>query len=50
MSTTVAPPTLGVDHEGHTVRRIENVPGRLGSWPVNAVRARIGMPWRLRLG
>jgi preprotein translocase subunit SecA len=47
--STVAPPTLGVDHEGHAVRKIENVPGRLGSWPVNAVRARVGLPWRRRL-
>jgi preprotein translocase subunit SecA len=47
--STVAPPTLGIDHEGHAVRQIENVSGRLGSWPVNFVRARIGLPWRRRL-
>jgi preprotein translocase subunit SecA len=47
--STVAPPTLGVDHEGHAVRQIENMPGRLGSWPVNVVRARISLPWRRRL-
>jgi preprotein translocase subunit SecA len=43
------PPKLGVDHEGHAVRMIENVPGRLGSWPANVVRARVSWPWRRRL-
>src|SRR5687768_14665765 len=47
--STVAPPTLGIDHEGHYVRKIENVPGRLGPWPLNVVRARIGLPWKRRL-
>jgi preprotein translocase subunit SecA len=31
------------------VRRIENVPGRLGSWTSNAIRSRIALPWRRRL-
>src|SRR4051812_33165679 len=47
--STVAPPTLGIDHEGHVVRQIENVPGRLGPWPLNAARARVGLPWKRRL-
>jgi len=47
--STVAPPTLGIDHEGHAVRKIENVPGRLGPWASNAVRARVALPWRRRL-
>ncbi|MBA4187348.1 MAG: preprotein translocase subunit SecA [Planctomycetaceae bacterium] len=33
----------------HPVRKIENVPGRLGSWAANVVRARIALPWRRRL-
>jgi preprotein translocase subunit SecA len=30
-------------------RPIENVPGRLGGWPVNATVARVGLPWQRRL-
>ena len=31
------------------VRRIENTPGRLGPPPLNAVVARVGVPWKRRL-
>ncbi len=31
------------------VRTIENVPGRLGSWPRNVLLAQVGMPWQRRL-
>ncbi|HEY1186077.1 MAG TPA: preprotein translocase subunit SecA [Gemmata sp.] len=30
-------------------RKIENTPGRLGTWPVNSAVARIGTPWNRRL-
>jgi preprotein translocase subunit SecA len=30
-------------------RAIENVPGRLGAWPVNAAVAQVGPPWKRRL-
>lgn len=30
-------------------RKIENTPGRLGSWPVNTAVARVGTPWTRRL-
>ncbi|MFM8271089.1 MAG: preprotein translocase subunit SecA [Gemmata sp.] len=30
-------------------RRVENTPGRLGAWPVNAVVSRVGPPWKRRL-
>ena len=29
-------------------RLIANVPGRLGLWPVNVIRARVAMPWKRR--
>jgi preprotein translocase subunit SecA len=35
--------------EEEPVRVIENVPGRLGGWPVNATVARVGLPWQRRL-
>jgi preprotein translocase subunit SecA len=35
--------------EVEPVRRIENVPGRLGTWPVNAAVAQVGPPWKRRL-
>jgi preprotein translocase subunit SecA len=44
----VASPSLGIDREGHTVRVIENVPGRVGSWWSNVFRARVDVPWRRR--
>src|SRR5262245_23530721 len=31
------------------VRKIENIPGRLGGWSVNAAVAQIGLPWQRRL-
>ncbi|MBY0458491.1 MAG: preprotein translocase subunit SecA, partial [Gemmataceae bacterium] len=30
-------------------RRIENVAGRLGTWPVNSTVSRVGLPWHRRL-
>jgi preprotein translocase subunit SecA len=47
MST--AAPSLPAEQHAHPVRKIENVPGRLGSLPHNMVQARIGLPWRRRL-
>jgi preprotein translocase subunit SecA len=46
MSTAAA---LPAEHAPHPVRKIENVPGRLGPWSLNAVRARVGLPWKRRL-
>src|SRR4051812_24444762 len=47
MSTAVVePPAERVEHPS---RMIANVPGRLGTWPVNVVQARIGVPWKRRL-
>src|SRR4051812_38873072 len=42
----VEPPSERVAHPHKT---IENVPGRLGSWPANQVLALTGSPWRRRL-
>ncbi len=47
--SAAAPLPLAEELDGHPVRRIDNVPGRLGSWSVNAIRSRIGLPWRRRL-
>ena len=30
-------------------RKIENTPGRLGTWPINTTVARVGLPWNRRL-
>ncbi len=40
-----------VETPAHTepTRKIENVPGRLGGWPVNAAVSRVGLPWNRRL-
>ncbi|MCE9565196.1 MAG: preprotein translocase subunit SecA [Planctomycetes bacterium] len=46
--STVAESLPAAEHT-HPVRKIENVPGRLGSHAANMVRARIAMPWRRRL-
>lgn len=44
MSTAEAPaPTA------EPVRKIENMPGRLGGWPANATVSRVGLPWNRRL-
>jgi preprotein translocase subunit SecA len=40
------PPAERVNHP-HTP--IENVPGRLGPWPVNHMVAAVGLPWQRRL-
>jgi len=45
--STAAP--LPAETVPHPIRKIENVPGRLGSWPVNVMRSYIGAPWRRRL-
>jgi len=42
----VEPPSERVSHP---IRIIENVPGRLGTAPVNRVRAAAGLPWNRRL-
>ncbi|HYH64054.1 MAG TPA: preprotein translocase subunit SecA [Urbifossiella sp.] len=42
----VEPPSERVSHPHRT---IENVPGRLGTGPVNRVRAAAGLPWNRRL-
>ncbi len=47
--STVAESLPVEEHAPHPVRKIENVPGRLGSWGANAVRSRIAVPWRKRL-
>lgn len=47
--STVAESLPVEEHAPHPVRKIENVPGRLGSWGANAVRSRIAVPWRRRL-
>ncbi len=46
--SSIAPP-LPAEGTAHPVRSIENVPGRLGSWSVNSVRAKVSLPWRRRL-
>ena len=47
MSTAVVePPAERVEHP---TRMIANVPGRLGPWAVNVIRARVGVPWKRRL-
>src|SRR6184192_2145310 len=45
-SAVIEPPAERVEHP---TRMIANVPGRLGSWAVNVIQARIGVPWKRRL-
>jgi preprotein translocase subunit SecA len=45
MSTAEAPAPAHAE----PARRVENTPGRLGAWPVNAVVSRVGPPWKRRL-
>jgi preprotein translocase subunit SecA len=45
-AVVVEPPAERVEHPH---RRIENVPGRLGSWPVNQIVSFAGLPWKRRL-
>jgi len=40
--------SLPAEHVVHPTRMIENIPGRLGLWPLNAARARISVPWKRR--
>src|SRR5205085_7572653 len=40
---------LPAERVAHPQKPIENVPGRLGPWPVNKVMAVIGLPWKRRL-
>mgnify|MGYP002780491875 CR=1 FL=1 len=47
--STAAPSLPPAEGAAHPVRKIENVAGRLGPWARNAVRARVGVPWRRRL-
>jgi len=47
--STVAESLPVEEHAPHPVRKIENVPGRLGSWSANMIRSRVAMPWRRRL-
>jgi preprotein translocase subunit SecA len=47
MSTLAA--ELPAERVEHPHRRIENIPGRLGLWPVNQVVAAAGLPWQRRL-
>ena len=43
---SAAEASLPAEHVAHPIRPIANVPGRLGLWPLNVVRARIAMPWK----
>jgi preprotein translocase subunit SecA len=45
-TAVVEPPAERVEHSH---RRIENVPGRLGTWPVNRTLSLVGLPWKRRL-
>src|SRR5687768_17487914 len=45
-TAVVEPPAERVEHPH---RMIENVPGRLGAWPVNKVVSAVGLPWHRRL-
>ena len=45
-SAVMEPPAERVNHPH---KPIENVPGRLGPWPVNQVVAVAGLPWKRRL-
>src|SRR3954462_13145377 len=47
MSTAAPAPHAPAPSE--PVRVIENIPGRLGAWPVNATVSRLGTPWKRRL-
>src|SRR5262245_17919267 len=47
--STAAEPLPFAEEVAHPTRMIENVPGRLGPWPVNVVRARLGLPWKRRV-
>src|SRR5262245_8441203 len=47
MST--AAPALPTPAPSEHVRKVENVPGRLGTWSVNAAVSQLGLPWRRRL-
>ena len=47
MSAVVMEPPA--ERVNHPHKPIENVPGRLGLWPVNKVVAAIGLPWQRRL-
>jgi preprotein translocase subunit SecA len=46
---SIAVPSAPAEQVSHPVRMIENVQGRLGSWPANMIRARVAAPWRQRL-
>ncbi|VTS02031.1 preprotein translocase subunit : Protein translocase subunit SecA OS=uncultured planctomycete GN=secA PE=3 SV=1: SecA_DEAD: SecA_PP_bind [Gemmata massiliana] len=46
MSTAIPPAAHG---HAEAPRKIENTPGRLGTWPVNTTVARVGLPWKRRL-
>jgi preprotein translocase subunit SecA len=48
-SMSTAAPAPHAPAPSEPVRRIENVPGRLGLWPVNAAVAQLGPPWKRRL-
>jgi preprotein translocase subunit SecA len=45
-SAVMEPPAERVNHPH---KPIENVPGRLGPWPVNQAVAAVGLPWQRRL-
>ncbi|HJZ58228.1 MAG TPA: preprotein translocase subunit SecA [Gemmataceae bacterium] len=45
-SAVMEPPAERVEHPH---RPIENVPGRLGSWPANQALSVVGLPWKRRL-
>ena len=47
MSTAVLPSPA--ERPVEPPRRIENMPGRLGTWALNSTLARLGFPWRRRL-
>src|SRR4051812_15846227 len=47
--STAAEPLPFAEEITHPTRMIANVPGRLGPWPLNVIRASIGLPWNRRV-
>jgi preprotein translocase subunit SecA len=48
-SMSAAAPIMPVEEHAHPVRKIDNVPGRLGSWTGNLLRSNLSFPWKRRL-